>query len=79
MDCCLKAHANAKAPWSCPCECHNRANWPMEETMDDELKEVIRELCSRVEEVLDNGDWPTEDHAYLYGLLNHVRDEIVHL
>lgn len=22
--CCLSAHANAKAPWTCQCDCHKR-------------------------------------------------------
>ena len=23
-ECCLASHANAKAPWTCPCACHDR-------------------------------------------------------
>ena len=47
--------------------------------MDDNLKSLIRELCSRMEEILDNGDCPTEDGDYLYSLLADVRDGVAHL
>ena len=46
--------------------------------MDEQLKGAIRELCNRVEEVCDNGDWPTEDEQ-VQSLILEVREGIVHL
>ena len=31
--CCMRDHANAVSPWTCPCECHNKAK--QEEFMAD--------------------------------------------
>jgi len=46
--CCLRDHANAVPPWTCQCECHNRANWPTGGSMDEvtEIFETEREAIA---------------------------------
>lgn len=29
--------------------------------MNEELRQLILDLCRKVDEVVDNGDWPTEE------------------
>lgn len=68
--CCLTAHANAKAPWTCPCKCHTTPEVSMSQTHDaiqssDRLKSLILSLCDKADEVIQNGDWPTEDGTWI--------------
>jgi len=38
------------------------------------MPEKVRDLLNRVEEVIDNGDWPTEDADEVMQLVNDIRD-----
>lgn len=65
--CCLAAHANAKAPWTCQCECHKRSL----DATREELSRRQREAYELIERELQ--DWKNEfenddSEANLYGL-----------
>ena len=38
------------------------------------MPEKIRELLDLVEEVIDNGDWPTDNSDAVLQLVNDIRD-----
>lgn len=37
------------------------------------MPEKIEELLERVEEVIDNGDWPTGDEDHIMNLIHDIR------
>ena len=38
------------------------------------MPEKIQDLLNIVEEVIDNGDWPTDNGDYVLELINDIRD-----
>lgn len=41
--CCMAAHANATAPWTCPCECHKRRETNRSDTRLEEIRQAARD------------------------------------
>lgn len=44
--CCLRDHMTAKAPWTCPCMCHNQKRKEAEPVFTPEQEERIAEMIA---------------------------------
>jgi hypothetical protein len=68
--CCLRDHMAAKAPWSCPCECHKRKSEPeaftpeQEERIAEMIADATRELEGKVQRLEQRAGEDTESWQF---------------
>ena len=47
--------------------------------MDEQLKATILRLCDKTDEVIGNGDWPTDEDSNVMELITEIRDGLAYL